>query len=154
MAFETIQNAENGFATITASWSAAPLFPFFKDEGFAKDGIKWDDVENKTFDIGADGIATKNTKPVLYTGTRSYKPNSACRAYFDAIIAATSVSFGKKPASIELILTVNNYLTGKKTIYSGGDVTTFQAGDSADLDNGQTDKAYKFTFTSRVEMPL
>lgn len=154
MNFKTIQGAENGFSTVSASWSASPLFPFFKEEGVAKDGIKWDEVENKTLNLGADGISTKNTKPVLYSCTRTYMPNSSTRLYLDAFIAATSVSFGKKPVAGELILTVDNYMTGKRTIYSGGDVTSFEGGDSATMDDGQTPKTYKFTFSNKVEMPL
>jgi hypothetical protein len=154
MAYENIQNAENGFSTIKGSFTALPLFAFFALEGVAADGIQWDDVENKTFDIGADGLTTKNTKPVLYTGTVNLKPNSSTRKYFDAIIAATGVSFGKTPTSVELTFTETNALTGEKTIYSGGDITSAPAGNSANLNDGQANKAYKVTFTSKTVLPL
>lgn len=152
--FENIQGAENGFSTIRGSFTAEPLFSYFKAEGWSKEGIQWADVEPVTKDVGADGLGTNNTRPVVYEGTASFKPNSSTRGYLDRVCTLSNIEFGKTPTAYELTYTEINYLTNTKTIYSGGSVTTFQSGNSATMDDGQQDKKYIFKFFQRVILPL
>lgn len=152
--FENIQAAENGFSTIKGSFTALPLFPYFKAEGWSKEGIQWNDVEAVTKDVGADGLGTNNTKPVVYEGTMSFKTNSSTRGYLDAVCALSNIVFGKQPTNYELTYTEVNYLTGTKTIYTGGSITTFQSGNSATMDDGQQDKKYIVKFFQKVVLPL
>lgn len=154
MAYENIQNAENGFSTIAGSFTCLPVFAFFKSEGVASEGFVWDDVELATQDIGADGLGTKNSKPIRFVANATYKPNSSTRKYLDKIVALSTVTYGKKPTDYELTYTEVNYLTQTKTIYSGGIITNASSGNSATMDEGQQSKKYTFSFLNKVELPL
>ena len=50
-------------------------------------------------------------------------------------------------------MTVTNNTTGTKTVYTGGTITEVDGGDNANLDDGQQDKTYQFTFFDRAIMP-
>ena len=155
MAFENVQGQENGFSTITGVFTAAPIFASFRCEGLDKAGIVWDDVEVAAIDVGADGLSTTNTKPVVRSATMTFKPNSSTRKYLDRIIALSSVSFGVQPTDYELTSMEVNRMLGTKTSDSGGKVTTAAGGNSATLDDGQQSKKYVFKFSGvPVTLPL
>lgn len=155
MPFENVQGQENGFSTIRGVFTAAPIFSSFRFEGVAPDGIQWDNVEVTTLNLGADGLGTKNTKPVIRGFSLTLMPNSSTRKYLDRIIALSAVSFGVQPTAYELTYTEYNYMLGTKTLYSGGSVTEADGGNSATLDDGQRPKKYVIKFTvAPVTLPL
>ncbi len=144
----------NGFTTCSYSLTALPVVPYLKLQGFASDGITWEDNEPASVDLGADGLSSVNQKPVLYVGTFSLKANSNARNVLDLLISATTPSFNKPATAYELVLTEKNNLTGFTYVYSGGTITSDQGGNPNNLDEGQGAKSYAFTFTSKVPLPL
>ena len=150
-----MENSEqdNGFTTTSHTLSCT-LYPFVKLDGFAEDGIQWDDIETSTYKFGADGLAVRNSKPVLYTCTMTFLPNSSCRKILDAMAFAATPQFGKTVAKNVIVYTERNELTNTMTIYSGGNITGMSGGNSANLNDGQANKSYKFTFTSKVVLPM
>lgn len=148
-----ITEIETSFKTASHTL-ACSLYPYIKLDGFAEEGIQWEDVEKTTYTVGADGLAKKNSKPVLYTCTMTFMPNSACRNILDNMVLASTPQYGKSLVSNTIVYTVKNQLTGTQTVYSGGDITTTNGGDSANYNDGQTNKTYKFTFTNKVVLPM
>ena len=63
------------------------------------------------------------------------------------------VKYGKDLSDYTVVMTVTNNTTGTKTVYTGGTITEVDGGDNANLDDGQQDKTYQFTFFDRVIMP-
>lgn len=143
-----------GFKNLEYTMTLLPLVPYLKLDGFASNGVSWDRPQPANVRLGADGKAVVNQKPVLYSGTFSLLPTSNARNILDQAINASATKFGKPLVDYVVVMTVANNTTGTKTVYSGGIIEEFDAGDSADLDNGQADKTYRVTFTDRVVLPL
>lgn len=150
----TISTNKVGFKNLEHSVTIAPLVPYLKIDGFASNGISWDRPQPATTRLGADGQAVVNQKPVLYSGTFSLLPTSNARKTLDAAIEASTAKFGKRLVDYTVVWTTINYTTGTRTVYTGGSIEEFDAGDTADLDNGQGDKQYRVTFTDRIISPL
>ena len=149
-----IQSNHTSFSELTYTLSAVPVFPFLKIEGFAPEGVSWEDVEVASVNKGADGKTYINKKPVVYKCTMNLLANSPARNVLDALIDAGTVSFGKTPVKYELVLTVKNNTTGLSKVYSGGEFEQEQGGDNADMDNGQGTKTYRMAFGSRIILPM
>ncbi|MBR2771612.1 MAG: hypothetical protein IKD78_06320 [Bacteroidales bacterium] len=143
-----------GFKNLEWTLSALPILPYLKLEGFGPQGFQWDRPQPASTRLGADGKAVVNQRPVLYSGTLNLLPTSNSRLALDNLINATTAKYGKALVDYAVILTVSNYTTGTKTLYTGGTIEEVDAGDSGTLDDGQTDKQYRFTFTDRVVLPL
>lgn len=143
-----------GFKNLEYTITLLPLVPYLKLDGFASNGVSWDRPQPANVRLGADGKAVVNQKPVLYSGTFSLLPTSNARNVLDQAINASTTKFGKPLVDYVVVMTVENNTTGTKTVYSGGIIEEFDAGDSADLDNGQADKTYRVTFTDRTILPL
>lgn len=143
-----------GFKSLSYSLTALPVLPYLKLEGFAPDGIQWERPQPASTRLGADGKAVVNQKPVLYTCTINLLPTSNSRLALDNLINATTPKYGKSLVDYTIVMTASNYTTGQKTVYTGGTIEEIDAGDSANLDDGQADKQYRLTFTDRVIMPL
>lgn len=143
-----------GFKNLSYSLTALPVLAYLKLEGFAPDGIQWERPQPASTRLGADGKAVVNQKPVLYTCTINLLPTSNSRLALDNLINATTPKYGKSLVDYTVVMTASNYTTGQKTVYTGGSIEEIDAGDSANLDDGQADKQYRLTFTDRVIMPL
>ena len=128
-----ISTRQVGFKNIELTMTALPLLPYLQLDGFAGDGIQWERPQPASTRLGADGKGTVNSRPVLYAGTITLLPTSNAREALDNLI---------------------NHTTGKKTVYSGGIITEFDAGNSANLDDGQADKTYRLEFMDRIILPL
>lgn len=148
-----ISTRQTGFKKLSYSLTALPVVAFLKLDGFASDGISWETNEPASVILGADGLAAVNQKPVLYQGSFSLLPNSNSRNVLDMLIQATTPTYGKDLVDYALVLTETNTTTGMKTIYSGGVITSAQAGNDANLDDGQGIKTYQVTFTSKAILP-
>lgn len=148
-----IQTKRIGFNNLEYDLTALPLVPYIKLQGFASDGINWEDVEVATMEKGADGLAYINDKPVVYKGTFVLQANSPSRSVLDNLINLTTVKFGKKIVDYTLVLTVLNYTTGIKTVYAGGTIATAPGGDNATTE-GQQNKTYIFSFSDKTDLPL
>lgn len=148
-----ISTRQTGFKKLSYSLTALPVVTFLKLDGFASDGITWETNEPANVILGADGLAAVNQKPVLYQGSFSLLPNSNSRNILDMLIQTTTPMYGKDLVDYALVLTETNTTTGMKTIYSGGVITSAQAGNDANLDDGQGIKTYQVTFTSKVILP-
>lgn len=146
----SISTNQVGFKNLSYALSALPLLPYVKLEGFAPAGIQWDRPQPATTRIGADGKAVVNTRPVLYSCTINLLPTSNSRVALDSLINAATAKFGKPLQEYAIVMTEENTTTGQKTVYSGGVLEEIDAGNSADLDNGQADKQYRIVFTDRV----
>lgn len=149
-----ISTRQVGFKNLEYTISAGDLLPYLKIDGFASAGVQWDRPQPATTRLGADGKAVINSRPVLYSGTFALLPTSNSRLALDNLINATTAKFGKSLVDYALVLVVENKTTGQKTSYSGGVIEEVDAGDSANLDDGQGDKTYRVTFTDRVILPL
>lgn len=149
-----ISTRQVGFKNLEYTISAGALLPYLKLEGFASAGVQWDRPQPATTRLGADGKAVINSRPVLYSGTFTLLPTSNSRLALDNLINATTAKFGKSLVDYALVLVVENKTTGQKTSYSGGVIEEVDAGDSANLDEGQGDKTYRVTFTDRAILPL
>ena len=149
-----ISTRQIGFKNLEYTLVALPIIPYLKLEGFASDGISWERPQISTTKIGADGKAVVNSKPVLYTATVTLLPTSNSRVALDNLINFATPKFGKPLVDYSVVLSVNNFTTGSKTIYSGGTIEEVDGGDSANLDDGQANKQYKLVFTDRVSLPL
>lgn len=150
----SIQDRHTSFAELTYTLSALPVLPYLKLEGFASEGISWEDIEPTKLQKGADGQAYIVDVPVVYKGQFSLLANSPARNVLDVLIEGATVSFGKTPVKYNLVLTVKNNTTGKTTVYSGGVFEQGNGGDSADMDNGQGAKTYRMSFASRAILPM
>ena len=148
-----ISTNKTGFKNLSYSLTALPLLAFMRIDGFAPDGVTWETVEPATVTLGADGKAAVNQKPVPYVGTLHLLPNSNARNVLDLLVQGTIPEFGVELVDYNLVLTEENLTTGYKTVYSGGTFVTVDAGNSANLDDGQAGKAYTIAFTSRVIIP-
>lgn len=149
-----ISTRQVGFKNLDYTLSAGALLPFLRIDGFAGSGVQWDRPQPATTRLGADGKAVINSRPILYSGTFALLPTSNSRLALDNLINATTAKFGKALVDYALVLTVENKTTGQKTLYTGGILEEVDAGDSANLDEGQGDKTYRWTFTDRVILPL
>lgn len=149
-----ISSNANGFKTCSYALSALPLIPYMKLDGFDKDGIQWDDIEIATMDVGADGLATVNQKPVLYVCTISLKPNSPCRNILDTLVSTLTPVYGKTLSSAGIELIETNELTGFTYVYTGGAITNAPGGNNNNMDEGQGKKVYKITFSNKAPLPL
>jgi len=143
----------NGFTSCSYSLTALPLIPYLKLEGFASEGVVWDEVEVANKKMGADGLVTTNQKPVLYTGTFNFQPTSPSRNILDLLVMSATPVFGKSLASYYIILTEKNNTTGYTYVYSGGTIMSMKGGNDNNLDDGQGIKTYKIQFSSRVQLP-
>lgn len=141
-----ISTRQTGFKKCTYSMTALPIFSYLKLDGFASDGIQWDDIEPATVTKGADGLTSVNQKPVTYSGQFSLKPNSNCRNMLDFLIDISTARYGVELTDYSITLTEVNTTTGVVTIYDGGAITTANGGNSSNLDDGQANKTYKITF--------
>ena len=150
----SISTNQVGFKNLSYALTALPLLPYVKLEGFAPAGIQWDRPQPATTRIGADGKAVVNTRPVLYSCTINLLPTSNSRVALDSLINAATAKFGKPLQEYAIVMTEENATTGQKTVYSGGVLEEIDAGNSADLDNGQADKQYRIVFTDRVVSAL
>ncbi|MBO7528067.1 MAG: hypothetical protein J6T74_09315 [Clostridia bacterium] len=148
-----IQENEASFKT-TSHTLACSLYPYIKLEGFAEEGVQWEKTEKTNFRMGADGMTVKNSKPVLYTCTMTFLPNASCRTILDSMYWASTPQYGKTLVNNSIVYTEKNEMTGWTTIYSGGDIVSMDAGDSANLNDGQNNKSYTFTFTNKVMLPV
>lgn len=149
-----ISTRQVGFKNLEYTITALPLLAYLKLEGFAAAGIQWDRPQPATTRIGADGKAVINSRPVLYSCTINMLPTSNARVALDMLVNASTPKFGKSLQDYAVVLTESNATTGFKTIYTGGVIEEVDAGNSADLDNGQADKQYRITFTDRAILPL
>lgn len=150
----SISTRQVGFKNLEYTMTALPVLAYLKIEGFAGSGIQWDRPQPASTRLGADGKAVVNSRPVLYSGVLTLLPTSNARVALDNLINATTAKFGKPLVDYAIVLNVNNFTTGTKTVFSGGVIEEIDAGDSANLDDGQGDKQYRFTFTDRVILPL
>lgn len=149
-----ISTRQVGFKNLSYSLTALPVLAYLKLEGFAGEGVQWERPQPSTTRLGADGKAVVNQKPVLYTCTVNLLPTSNSRLALDNLINVTTPRYGKSLVDYAIVMTVSNYTTGQKTVYTGGSIEEFDGGDSANLDDGQSDKQYRLTFTDRVISPL
>lgn len=149
-----ISTNKTGFTNLSYSITAQPVVSYLKLDGFSSDGIQWEDTEPANVRLGADGLGAVNQKPVLYQGTASFLPNANCRNVLDILTQTVTPKYGKSLVDYELILTVINKTARTRTIYYGGTITQAQAGDTANLDDGQQDKTYRFTFINREIIPF
>ena len=149
-----ISTNKTGFKNLSYSLTALPLLAFMRIDGFAPDGVVWETIEPATVTLGADGKSAVNQKPVLYTVTLNLLPNSNARNILDLLIQATIPEYGVELADYNLVLTEENLTTGYKTVYTGGTFITVDAGNSANLDDGQSGKAYQISFTTRTIIPV
>lgn len=156
MAINPIDISTNNvsFKNLKISLTAVPVFLYLLLDGFASDGIAWDDIEPGNYRLGADGLAAKNQKPVLYSGTFTLLPNSNSRNWLDLLVNYSTPIFGKDLVDYNLIMTISNSTTGTKEVYNGGFITSTQGGNPANLDDGQQDKTYTVTFTERIISPI
>ena len=143
-----------GFQNLQYSLTALPVLAFLKLEGFAPEGVQWDKAQPASTRLGADGKAVVNQKPVLYSCTVNLLPTSNSRLALDNLISVTTTKYGKSLVDYNVVMTVSNLTTGTKTVYIGGTIEEIDAGDSANLDDGQSDKQYRLTFTDRTISPL
>ena len=148
-----ISKQEGSFKTASHTLVCS-LYPYIKLDGFAEEGIQWEKVEKASFRLGADGKAIKNSKPVLYTCTMTFLPNASCRNTLDLMVLASTPQFGKSLVKNSIVYTEKNELTGWTTIYAGGDIVSTEGGDSANLNDGQGNKSYTFTFTNKVMLEI
>lgn len=149
-----ISTRQVGFKNLEYTLTALPVIPYLKLEGFSGEGISWDRPQPTSTRLGADGKAVINSRPVLFGCTVSLLPTSNSRLALDNLINAATPKYGKPLVDYAIVLNVNNYTTGTKTVYSGGSIEEIDGGDGANLDNGQTDKQYRLVFTDRVILPL
>ena len=149
-----ISTRQVGFKNLDYTMTALPILPYLKLDGFASGGVQWDRPQPATTRLGADGKAVINSRPVLYSGTFSLLPTSNSRLALDNLINATTAKYGKALVDYAITMTVSNVTTGQKTLYTGGVIEEVDAGDSANLDEGQSDKTYRVTFTDRAILPL
>lgn len=143
-----------GFQNTKYSLTALPVLSYLKLDGFAPEGIQWEKAQPANTRLGADGLAVVNQKAVLYTCTINLLPTSNSRLALDNLISVTTTKYGKSLVDYNIIMTVSNLTTGIKTVYTGGTIEEIDAGDSANLDDGQSDKQYRMTFTDRTNSPL
>lgn len=148
-----ISTRQTGFKNVKYSLTANPVFAYLKLDGFASDGISWNDIEPASVRLGADGLASVNQKPVLYSGTFTLLPNSNSRNLLDELVQLTTPTYDTSLVDYSLTLTEENNTTRMRTVYSGGVITTAQAGNGSNLDDGQGNKPYTVTFTKRELMP-
>lgn len=151
---EDISTNKVGFQNLKYSLTALPALAFLKLEGFGPDGVQWEKANPANTRLGADGKATVNQKPVLYTCVINLLATSNSRLALDNLISVTTTKYGKSLVDYNIVMTVSNYTTRTKTVYTGGTIEEIDAGDSANLDDGQSDKQYRLTFTDRTTMPL
>lgn len=149
-----ISTRQVGFKNLDYTMTALPILPYLKLDGFASAGVQWDRPQPATTRLGADGKAVINSRPVLYSGTFTLLPTSNSRLALDNLINATTAKYGKPLVDYAITMTVSNVTTGQKTLYTGGVIEEVDAGDSANLDEGQGDKTYRVTFTDRTVLPL
>lgn len=152
--FSEVKKSKIGFNKLSYTLSAMPVIPYLKLQGFASDGISWDDVEVANLTKGADGLGAINQKPCIYQGNFSLLPNSPCRVVLDNLIDLSTVDWGKDAIDYELILTVQNLTTRTTTVYSGGIISTTSGGDTANKDEGQANKTYVVQFAHKNTVPL
>ena len=152
--FFDISTNKTGFSKLSYSITALPVLAYLKLDGFSSEGIQWDNIEPASVRQGADGLGAINQKPVLYSGTMSFLPNSNCRNVLDILCQQVTPRFGRRSQDYELILTEYNETAKTKTVYRGGSIVEAPAGDSANLDEGQADKSYKVTFIDRDILPF
>ena len=151
----SIQTNKIGFTQLEFVLTALPIIPYLKLQGFADDGVKWEDTEIATLEKGADGLGYINDKAnITYKGTFTLTPNSASRVPLDRLVELATVYMGKKALDYELALTVINHTTGTKTIYTGGVITTAPGGDGAGGGDGQEKKTYIMTVANKNTLPL
>ncbi len=148
-----ISTNKTGFKRLSYSITALPVLAYLKLDGFASDGVQWEDNEPANVILGADGLAAVNQKPVLYTGTFSLLPNSNCRNTLDLLIDTTTPKWQVDLIDYALVMTEVNTTTKTKTVYTGGTITTANGGNNANLDDGQGIKTYHITFTGRTILP-
>lgn len=152
--FINVSTNKTGFSKLSYSITALPVISFLKLDGFSGDGVTWDNIEPASVRQGADGLGAINQKPVLYSGTISFLPNSNCRNVLDILCQQTTPRFGRRAMDYELILTEYNETAKTKTVYYGGAITEAPAGNSANLEDGQQDKTYRLTFIDRDILPF
>lgn len=149
-----ISTRQVGFKNLSYSLSALPIVPYLKLEGFGPDGVQWERAQPASVRLGADAKAAVNQRAVLYTCTINLLPNSNSRNTLDMLIQATTPKYGVDLVDYSIVMTVSNDTTGQKTIYTGGVIEEVDAGDSANLDDGQGDKSYRLTFVDRTILPM
>lgn len=148
-----ISTNKTGFGQLTYSLVAKPLFAYLKLDGFSSDGFQWDRIAPADVKLGADGLAAVNQKPILYSGEASFLPNANCRNALDMLVQNTTPARGKKLVDYDLELMEINETTRTRITYTGGIIVEADGGNAANLDDGQGNKTYKFTFTGREIMP-
>lgn len=149
-----ISTNKTGFKKLKYTMTALPVVPALIIDGFASDGISWDNIEPANVRLGADGLAAVNQKPVVYTGTFTLLPNSNCRNILDTLVSTTTPVWGVDLIDYAIVLTETNTTTGMKTVYTGGTIDQADGGNSANLDDGQGNKTYRVTFTGRAVLPI
>ena len=150
----SISTRQVGFKNLEFTMTAQPLLAYLKIDGFAASGVQWERPQPATTRIGADGKAVVNSRPVLYSCTMSLLPTSNSRVALDMLVNASATKFGKPLVDYAIVLNVINNTTGMVTTYTGGVIEEIDAGDSANLDDGQGDKQYRLTFTDKAILPL
>ena len=135
-----------GFKNLTYTLTALPLVPYIKLEGFGAEGVQWERPQPAVARLGADAKGVVNQKAVMYVCTISLLPTSNSRLALDNLINLTTPKYGKDLSDYTVVMTVTNNTTGTKTVYTGGTITEVDGGDNANLDDGQQDKTYQFTF--------
>lgn len=149
-----ISTRQVGFKNLSYALSALPIVPYLKLEGFGPDGVQWEKAQPASVRLGADAKAAVNQRAVLYTCTINLLANSNSRNTLDMLVQATTPKYGVELVGYSIVMTVVNQTTGQKTIYTGGVIEEVDAGDNANLDDGQGDKQYRITFTDRVVSPF
>ena len=150
----SISTRQVGFKNLEFTMTAQPLLAYLKIDWFAASGVQWERPQPATTRIGADGKAVVNSRPVLYSCTMSLLPTSNSRVALDMLVNASATKFGKPLVDYAIVLNVINNTTGMVTTYTGGVIEEIDAGDSANLDDGQGDKQYRLTFTDKAILPL
>lgn len=127
-----ISSNGTGFTTCSYSLTALPVVSYMKLQGFASDGVSWDDIEPAAISIGADGLASVNQKPVFifrgggcditlpvsigdkglllsckydpsaYFETHDLSPTSSCRLFSLSNGVFLPLDFGYSPNGITL----------------------------------------------------
>lgn len=149
-----ISTNKTGFKQLSYTMTALPVLASLKLDGFASDGVQWENIEPANVILGADGLAAVNQKPVTYQGTFTLLPNSNCRTMLDMLVDTTTPKWQVDLVDYSIVLTETNNTTGMSTVYTGGTITAASGGNNGNFDDGQGNKTYIITFTGRTTLPM
>ena len=149
-----ISNRSIGTNSATYTLSILPMIPYMKIEGLGPEGVQWDAADIGQMRMGADGLAAKNQRAALYTGTLSLQPNSNLRTEIQRVIDLITPKFGKSLVDYNLTLIENNFTTSKKTVWSNGMFIEDPQSGGLNYDQGQGSITLRMQFNNKVISPL